>query len=126
MYEVYLERAQQLSGALEELRKQDLFPAAMALLAVHKGIAFNDALLARLTGQVFKGENHDAALVVTERTCKAKRLDRSGLTQLQKLLSAKSKVSYGDKRTSLESAIVLYLAAERFETWTYERLKEIQ
>jgi hypothetical protein len=126
MYEVYLERAEQLSGALSRLREENKFPSAMALLAVHKSIAFNDALLAKLTGKVPKGKDHETAVDETERTCSTRKLDRSGLSQLRKLISAKSKVSYGDQRTSIDMADYLYFAAERFETWARERLKEIR
>jgi hypothetical protein len=52
-----------------------------------------------------------------KRTCTKAGIDHQGITQFQKLLSAKTDISYGDKQVDDEKATALCIAAERFQAW---------
>jgi hypothetical protein len=126
MIEAYLERAKQLSQARELVRNDAEYASATALLAIHTAIALNDALMIKLTGKSFQSDNHMAAVREIRLRCNRRGLDSAGVDQLQKLIEAKSKVSYGGKRTTFEFATVLAVACIRFEKWAYQRLEELR
>ena len=65
------------------------------------------------------------AVRITEKLCNSKRLNGDGINQLKKLVKEKSRVSYGDQKTTTEVAQVLSIAAERFEAWANNILKEL-
>ena len=115
---VYHERATQLASAMK-LCQDDLsaYASAAALLAVHSAIAYSDALLIDLGGRRPRSENHLGAVAALERACSGEKLDRQGITHLQRLLSAKSGISYGEKRVDDERVMALCVAAERFQVW---------
>ncbi|MHB1701667.1 MAG: hypothetical protein ACYCSN_16370 [Acidobacteriaceae bacterium] len=125
MFEVYLERASQLSAARNLVQDDPPYASAIALLSVHTAIALNDALLMKLGCNSSKGDDHMVSVRETAKRCRAKGLDHSGVEQLRTLVSAKSKVSYGNKPVSFDFATVLSLASQRFEVWAYKRLKEV-
>jgi hypothetical protein len=125
MVEVYLERALQLSDARDLIQDEPPYAAATALLSVHTAIALNDALLLKLGAKSLKHDDHMASVRETAKRCKAKRIDCAGVTQLRKLVSAKSKVSYGDQVVSFDFASALSLASQRFEAWVYGQFKEL-
>lgn len=125
MFEVYLERAHQLSDARKLIDGDPPYTAAIALLSIHAALALNNALLVKLGVSARKWKDHMAPVRETEKRCKAKRLDASGVEQLRKLISAKTDVSYGNKAVTFDFAMVLSTASERFEAWAYKRLKEM-
>jgi hypothetical protein len=125
MIEVFLERARQLASARDLLREDAAFSSVTALLSVHTAIALNDALLIRLSGARFRGEDHMSAARETRQQCRSRHLDDSGVKQLHTLLSSKSNVSYGDSEVTLKIALALSVASDRFEVWVYARLKEV-
>lgn len=93
---------------------QDDLPAyasAAALLAVHSAIAYNDALLIGLGSSRPRGENHSEAITALKRACSRAKIEHRGLAQLQRLLSAKTEISYGDKSVEDERVTALCVAA---------------
>jgi hypothetical protein len=64
--EFYHERALQLVDAMK-LCEDDLssYAAAVAFLAVHSAISYNDAVLAKLKGRLWKAEDHRQAIAAT-------------------------------------------------------------
>jgi hypothetical protein len=115
---VYHHWAMQLAGAMK-LCQDDLpaYASATALLAVHSAIAYSDAVLIGLGDKRPRSENHMEAVKALRRACAGARLDHQGIAHLQKLLSAKTDVSYGDKRVDDEKVTALCVAAERFQVW---------
>lgn len=120
--DTYHQRALQLSRAMK-LCHDDLsaYASAVALLAVHSAISYNDAVLIKLRGARGKGQDHKQAIAAVRRACADARIEVAGLAHLTKLVSAKSDVSYGDKAVDNERALALSVMAERFQTWA-ERL----
>jgi hypothetical protein len=126
MFDVFLQRAEQLSRARQLVEEKDeRCAAAIALLSVHTAIALNDALLFKLSGKHTHTEDHMEAVREMRRRCSARRLDPKGIRQLEKLISAKSAVSYGAKAVTSDYAAGLSVAAQRFEAWTYLQFKEL-
>ena len=117
-FTVYHRRARQLAGAMKLC--QDGMPeyaSAVALLAVHSAISYSDALLIGLGGKRPRGENHREAITALKRVCTGAKIEQQGIAHLQKLLSAKTDVSYGEKPVSEVRITALCDAATRFETW---------
>src|SRR5271157_4483941 len=97
-FTVYHRRATQLAAAMK-LCQDDLsaYASAAALLAVHSAISYNDALLIGLGGARPRGENHREAVTALKRMCSGVRIDHQGIAHLQRLLGAKTDISYGEK-----------------------------
>jgi hypothetical protein len=125
MVEIYLERAVQLSSARNLIQNDPPYAAATALLSVHTAIALNDALLLKLGAKSLKNEDHMASVRETVKRCKANGIDVAGVSQLKKLISAKSQVSYGDQSVSFDFASALSVASQRFEAWVYRHFQEL-
>ena len=124
-FTVYYRRATQLAGAMK--RCQDELPAyasAAALLAVHSAISYSDALLIELGNSRPRGERHQAAVNALKRACAGAKVDQKGIKHLQKLLSAKTDISYGEKSVADERITALCIAADRFQTWAERTLKK--
>jgi hypothetical protein len=124
-FEIYRSRGEQLSNAM--LLCFDgigSYTAAVALLAVHSAISYNDALLVLLTEKRPKGENHQEAVKLAKTACRQLKLDSTGVMQLEKLLRAKADVSYGSSEVHTEKAKVLFYAAQRFQAWVEKRFSE--
>lgn len=123
--EVYQSRALQLANAMR-LCAEDCpsYASAVALLAVHSAISYNDALHIRLTGGRPKGEDHKSAAWSTEKACRKAKIDPAGLKHLEKLLSAKTDISYGSRAVNTERAQILSTTAERFVRWVEENFAD--
>jgi len=122
-FTVYHHRARQLAGAMELC--QDGMPeyaSAAALLAVHSAISYSDALLIGLGGARPRGENHREAITELRGACTRAKVEPQGITQLQKLLSAKTDISYGEKPVDEDRITALCIAAKRFEKWVEQVL----
>jgi len=115
---VYHRRATQLADAMK-LCQDDLsaYASAAALLAVHSAISYSDAVLIGLSGARPRGENHREAISALKRACSGARIDRQGILHLDKLLSAKTDISYCEKQVDNERIAALCIAAERFQVW---------
>ncbi len=99
------------------------YKSAVALLAVHSAIAFNDAVLERLTGSAYKGTDHSEAARRTRVACGkkkvgGKKIDASGIMHLEFLLGKKTKYSYSGLVDEM-SAKFAADKARRFADWTY-------
>jgi hypothetical protein len=125
--EVYRSRAFQLANAMR-LCAEDYpsYASAVALLAVHSAISYNDALHIRLTGGRPKAEDHKYAIRSTKRACERAKIDSAGLRHLERLLSAKTDISYGDRAVDKERAQILSTTAERFEKWVEENFADVR
>ena len=117
-FTVYYRRATQLANAMK-LCQDDLpaYASAVALLAVHSAISYSDAILIGLGGVRPRAENHWEAVAALKRTCTKAGIDRQGIPHFQRLLSAKTDISYGEKQVDNEKVTALYWAAVRFQTW---------
>lgn len=118
LFTVYYRRAIQLADAMR-LCQDDLpaYASAAVLLAVHSAISYSDALLIGLGSKRPRGENHREAVAALKRTCSGAGIDHQGVTQLQKLLGAKTDISYGEMRVDDERVAALCIASERFQVW---------
>ncbi len=122
--EVYHERATQLADAMELCHDSMAdYASAVALLAVHSAISFNDALLTRLTGKRPKGDDHERVVSATRNACVKDNIEMQGIKHLARLLSAKTDISYGDKEVEYERIETLYETARRFQTWAERVIK---
>ncbi|MDQ2925399.1 MAG: hypothetical protein M3R43_07590 [Acidobacteriota bacterium] len=123
MIEVFVERGNQLSDSRRLMEGSQEYTAALALVSIHSAIAFNDALLIKLSGQHLPTEDHMAAVNRTRSQCSANGIGADGIKHLKTLVAAKTKVSYSGQRTSIETATALSVASERFETWVRPLIK---
>ncbi len=115
---VYQSRAVELASAMKLCGAVDPgYPAAVALLAVHCAIAFQDALQIKLTGHRSRAQDHMQAVRDITKACTMKRVDTAGIKHLQRLVTAKTDVSYGERQVTKEQAEMLRVFAERFQSW---------
>jgi len=115
---VYQSRAVELASAMKLCSVVDAsYPSAVALLAVHSAIAFQDAVQVKLTGHRSQTQDHMQAVRDITKACTIKRVDRAGIKHLQRLVTAKTDVAYGDRQVTREQAETLRVFAERFQTW---------
>jgi hypothetical protein len=98
------------------------YASAAALLAVHSAISYSDALLIVLGGKRPRAENHRKAITALKRACTGANIEPRGITHLQKLLSVKTDISYGDKPVDEVRINALCESAKRFETWAEQVL----
>jgi hypothetical protein len=119
---VYHGRALQLANAMK-LCRDDLpsYAWAAALLAIHSAISYCDAVLFKLSGQRSRSPDHEQAVTVVTMACKKRKIQTDGIKHLDKLVSAKTEIAYGDQRVDSHKVEALCSAAERFQTWA-ERL----
>jgi len=124
---VYHRRATQLADAMR-LCEDDLsaYASAAALLAVHSAISYSDAVLIGLGAKRPRGENHSEAILALKRACSRTDVDNRGILHLQKLLSAKTDISYGEKPVDGEKTEALCIAAERFQVWAERILRRLE
>jgi hypothetical protein len=124
-FEVYRSRGEELADAMKFFsRDVENFPSTVALLAVHSAISYNDALLILLTGKRPRTENHREAISRTRSACGQSRLDPTGVSQLERLLSAKTDISYGSRAVRPDKAEALLYTAQRFQAWAIQSIAE--
>jgi hypothetical protein len=118
LFAVYHRRAIQLASAMQ-LCQDDLaaYASAAALLAVHSAISYSDAVLIGLGGRRPRNENHQEAVRALRRACGKAKVDHEGISHLQRLVGAKTDISYGDRPVDNERTTALCIAAERFQVW---------
>lgn len=111
-------RAEQLANAME-LCHDDMagYSAAVGVLAVHCAISYNDAVQIKLTGKRTKSQDHRRAVRGTEAACRSASVESRGIGHLERLLSAKTDISYGDARVDKRRIEYLYQAARAFRAW---------
>jgi transcriptional regulator NrdR family protein len=97
------------------------YASAVGLLAVHSAISYNDAVLIKLTGRRSRRQAHEQAVTEVTKACKKAKIQTDGIKHLDRLVHAKTDVSYGDKEVDSQKVEFLYVAAERFQAWA-ERL----
>jgi hypothetical protein len=121
---VYHSRALQLANAMELCHDgMSAYASAVAILAVHSAISYNDAVLLKLTGQRSRGEDHKQAVTAITKVCRKAKIETNGLRHLNKLIAVKTDVSYSDQEVSNEKAEILYETARRFQVWAERLLK---
>jgi hypothetical protein len=124
-FTVYYRRATQLADAMKLCQVDpSAYASAAALLAVHSAISYSDALLIGLSGARPRGENHREAITALKRACSGAKIDRQGITHLDRLLSAKTDISYGEKQVDNERIAALCITAERFQVWAERILQK--
>jgi len=126
---IYITRGQKFAEGMKHLKDdpQHLNLLAAGLLAVHSAIAFNDAVLIKLTGASGKSSDHKQAPEMTRKACRAKGLDDKtidkGISHLVKLIRFKDQIAYQGKTISDEEILKFCEASERFQTWVKPMLK---
>ncbi len=70
------------------------------------------------------GENHREAISALRRACTKAKIDQRGIKHFQSLVSAKTDISYGEKRVDDERAEALCITAERFQVWAERTLQK--
>jgi hypothetical protein len=121
--EIYRIRALQLANAMK-LCSDDLqsYASAVALLAVHSAISYSDALHIWLTGIRPDGADHKQAVISARRACRRAGIEPAAISHLERLLNAKTGVSYGNRTVDVEYAQTLSIAAQRFQVWVERNL----
>lgn len=121
---VYHHRALQLADAMK-LCRDDLasYAAGAAILAVHSAISYNDALLFKLSGKSFRGQDHSQAVTAIKKECARAKIKPEGVTHLNTLVREKTNVSYGENRVEDGRIKALCITAERFQAWAERLLK---
>jgi len=126
---VYIARGQSFAEGMKHLKDdpQHINLLAAGLLAVHCAIAFNDAVLVKLTGSSGKSSDHKQAPEITRKACRAKGLDSKtterGLSHFVKLIQFKDRIADQGKPISDAEILKYCETSERFETWVKPMLK---
>lgn len=129
----YRRRAEAFLRALRHINDRFLFDDAevdqmmnaVALLAVHAGIALCDAVLTMVTGQRSRAQNHTEAPDLLSKWCGKHGIDQRGVKHLVWLISHKDHFAYGDSRITLEEVKSAVDRIERFATWVLESFPEL-
>lgn len=88
-------QAEELLSAMKLLMDDVVaYKSAVALLAVHSAIAYNDAILEKLTGTVPPKKDHAEGHRQTKAACARKKIDPSGVQHLERLIANKTLYSY--------------------------------
>ncbi len=122
--DVFIERGDQLSESRKLMTDAPGYTSALALVSIHCAIAFNDALLVKLTGKHDIATDHMLAVKRTKKQCTSKKIPANGIKHLEELLKAKTRVSYSEERTTFDTANRLAVASERFEAWVRPLMKQ--
>jgi hypothetical protein len=102
------------------------YRTGIGLLAVHSAISLNDAILAGITGERSKLENHSAAARELERVCGELKIEKMpGVRHFFSLLSRKSDIAYGEQRVDDNNVKSAIDKAEKFTNWAYTHFKEV-
>jgi len=102
------------------------YRTSIGLLAIHSAISLNDAILAGVTGQSGKSEDHSSAARELERICGELKVEKMpGVRHFSLLLSRKSDIAYGDQRIDDNDVKTVIDRAERFANWAYTHFKEV-
>ena len=118
MHENFQSRGEQMMDAMNLLQDDvQHYAAAVALLAVHSAIAFNDAVQMKLSGKWVKDTDHKKTASHTRKLCSSLGYDAGGITQLEKLLARKNDYSYSNTIIDDETARAAGIHAERFQAW---------
>lgn len=91
---------------------------------MHSAISYNDALLIKLRGRRPRRRDHKQAVKAIGKVCDKVGIPKDGIQHLDKLVNAKSDVSYGEKEVDNERVAALCLAAEQFHAWAEPFLKD--
>jgi hypothetical protein len=115
---LFITAAIQLAEGMK-LCQEDLpaYGSAAALLAVHSAIPYSDAVLIGLGDIRPQGDDHRQAVNSLRKACGRARLDRRGITHFERLVGAKTDISYGDRSIDNERVRAFCIAAERFQVW---------
>ncbi len=124
MVELFIERGDQLSKSRNLMRGSPEYASALALVSIHSAIAFNDALLVKLTGRHTMPTDHSGAAKRTKKECSLKNIPPKNIKNLEELLKAKTRVSYSDEKTTSEIAERLAVSSERFESWVRPLIRQ--
>lgn len=116
--ESFLGRAFDFLIGMQLTKDDPAYRNSAALLAIHSGIAYSDALRTGLGDTSLSSENHTKSIdslrrLLYQRNVKAE----AGLRQLQTLLSYKSAIAYGSTRIEDASYALLFQSAERYSAW---------
>src|SRR5260370_13342482 len=102
------------------------YRTGIGLLAIHSAISLNDAILAGVTGERSKAEDHSAAARELERVCGELKIEKTpGVRHFSFLLRRKSDIAYGDQRIDDNDVKSAIDKAERFTNWAYTHFKEV-
>jgi hypothetical protein len=84
----------------------------VALLAVHAGIAFSDAVLIRLTGKRSTAQNHEQAIPTLKKECGRHRKNAEGIPHFEWLVKQKDYFAYGERRLRSEDVVAASVHVE--------------
>jgi hypothetical protein len=118
--EHYIGRATDFLDGMRSIQLKDGLLSSSALLAIHSAISYSDALRSGLGDDELSSDDHRRAMAKLERLIPKQVIDRSGLSQLQGLLSDKSQVAYGRRKMTPRDLKALATRAERFARWANE------
>ena len=129
----YWKRAEGFLRAMRHINDSALFDDAevdqmmnaVALLAVHAGIALCDAVLMTATGERSRAQNHAEAPVSLSKWCGKHHIDQRGVKHLTWLIAHKDHFAYGHNRVTLDEVKSAVDKIERFTGWVLESFPEL-
>ena len=90
---------------------------AAAVLIVHSGIAFADAVCIKLSGQRSSGDNHELTVALLEEAVADGEEKSKALIQLRSIIEEKTRVSYMGEMISSSRTKDMWKRLERFREW---------
>lgn len=98
---------------------------AIALLAIHSGIALADAVLVLKTGERCVADSHTEAASVLKKMCGKTHKNADGVKHFVWLLGMKDDVSYGDRHITPDDIKSSIIKIDRFFVWMYNSFPEL-
>jgi len=115
-------QAEELLSAMKLLMDDVVsYKSAVALLAVHSAIAYNDAVLERLGAGASRNQDHADGHRKTKVACSKNKIDSAGLQHLERLIGNKTAYSYRGI-VNAKSAQDAADKAEKFANWAYKNV----
>ena len=117
----YRSRADSLFCAARDLSTldDDLYSAAVGVIAVHGAIALADALLVACEGDRCRGDDHREPARRIRAWCSAKRCAEGGIRHLEWLIEKKSHFSYDDRRVEPHELQMAKVKMDQFFAWAF-------
>jgi len=120
----YKVAVQNKQGAENNLENVLWTPAG--ILIVHSAIALTDALTVKAAGVKSSGDNHLQVVELVKQVIEVSEDDTRALNRLLRILSEKSKVSYGGQLYTEHQAMGMMKQLERYQAWIDKKLESIQ
>ena len=122
----YFGRADEFFNAMKEVSVLEGRKHAACLLGIHASIALTDSITVYVLQERCTGESHLEAASLLKQACEKERADNHGVRQLEKVLSEKNRIAYGEEFPAADKDRLdnIIIRVERYFRWAFGTLKD--